>query len=278
MGPDTDEEKEYAEYLASLPDDVLEKQLSEEASEFDRHRRELADEHLEGDDKKDLERELGRAEELASQTKLVLNMKGAKENAAMMERLQEVGEQNEVFLEDLKRDAYRDSKKPVHKWKEGQRPAIMEKLVHQMDTRAEVLRHRSEKKRLEEESQALNVPDSLAQLTHDEPFAKQVSLSVGELQSEMSREERLMDQGDEGLALKQATALEEYARAVQEQVQELERNLAANPDMPPDEKKEHEKVLSLLEKELVSIEGTAADIERAYERRQMRLDTVDLTK
>jgi hypothetical protein len=276
FGPETDEEKDYAEYLATLSDEELEKQLNDETAEFEKQRADLGEEHLQGADAADLKKEMDQAHELMAQATKIksMNMKGAKEAAEAYERLQELGEQNEVSLEDLQRDVKQKGGKG---WKEGSRPAVMKKLVKQMDTRAEVLRHRGEKKRLQESEGKLKNVQDLAHLTHDAPFEKQVKAVTEELQSEEKREERLMDQGDDEQALKQAQALEEYARTVQEQVEELERAVKGKA-MSTDEKKEHDEVLRLLEQELVNVEGAATAIEQGYERRQMRLNTVEFSK
>ncbi len=71
---------------------------------------------------------------------------GSEGDERALEDLQELGEQNEVYLDELERDAKKNSKK----WKEGARPAKLNKLAHEMDLAAEALRKRYSEKRLKE--------------------------------------------------------------------------------------------------------------------------------
>ena len=270
---DQEMDKENFDHLSSLTDEELKRQMDQEMSEFKREQNELQLEKLNPDDAEDLKLEKQAAEQFVGQYEEVQNRSGVAKQIGL-EQMQEFGEQNEVRLKDLDHDAHQNLGR---KWKEGERPRRMQKLAEQVDLRAEVLRNRKDVQDLQRSQGVLNNVQSLARATQDIPFSNKVRNMVEPVEQREKREQAALEAGREEEALKQAQALEEYAVQVQMQVEELER-ITVGRNMTPEEKKEHNEVLAILEKELVNIENEARNIEQGLSRRELRHHAVDVSQ
>ncbi len=270
-----DDVKEQQEYLSTLSDDELKKEMSDEAREFAKERKDLMLENLDPSDQEDLAHEVNKSALFVDQIEKAQHAESPAAKQEALERVEELGEQNEVFLEDLHRDAKINK---GHKWKEGKRPRRMEKLAKQIDTRAEVLRSRVDVQKLAESSENLEQNVVKAANTIGDPdFANRVSEFAESLQEQETSEKRDLEEGEDDRAYRRAKALEEFSQNVQQQVAELER-ITSKRELSPEEKREHDKVLNVLEKELVNIENEAQAIEKGLERRAMRHNAVEMSK
>lgn len=301
-----DEEDDHREDLEKLSTEELHRRLREDEAEFEREQRGLEDENLDGDsdEGKDLAEQKKVAKTLEEQWKdlqKVLSeeapLANKKETAKQLERLEELGETNEVFLEDLNRDARKNMTgrgTGGGRWKERERPQRMQKLVKRMDEEAEVLRSKVNEKELDDSDKIVAQIQKDVKKLAEKHRAKQgggargdrpdvTEDRLGNMADEVAERERRLKlellQADDMEAFAQAKALEEYALAVQKQVAHLEqiaRNGTAN--MTPEELKEHQDAMHHFEQELVNIETHAQDIERGFERRQMRREAVLMAK
>jgi len=288
------DEDDHRDYLESLSDEELQKQLREEAEEFEREQADLNEEDLDGEESEDLNKQKQVGKNLEDQWKKVVDILGnedsdpeAKKKAPKaLERMEEFGEQNEVFLEDLARDAKRNKN---GKWKEGTRPDRMQKLAHDLDERAEVLRQRYDERQLDDSQDILKkIKKDTAELMrkhaeeHGEPGAYQDERLRNMVDSVEQREKRLkleLLQADDMEAYAMAKALEEYSQEVQNQVADLERLAKSNETrLSPDDVKQHKEAMDYFERELQSIEAQAQEIEAGFERRAMRRQAVLMSK
>ncbi len=87
------EEKDYQEYLSTLSDDDLKREMDERAKEFAKYRETLVSENVDEADRADLRNETEKSDLFLQKYK---EAKDAKHSPEALERLEEVGEQNEV--------------------------------------------------------------------------------------------------------------------------------------------------------------------------------------
>ena len=295
------------EELEKLSNEELERELEQEALDFEREQNDLEEENLDPDDgADDLEGQKVVAKHLEEQWKeLQENLKGMPDDSEklpeQLEQLQEYGEQNEVMLEDLDRDAKRDADKngKHKKWKEGLRPGRMQKIAKQMDERAEVLRNRVHEKKLDKADEAMSKVEKWAKKLmkkHEEKEAKtgdedingaapgayeddQLKNMASEVKQREKRLKTELLQADDEEGYRQAKALEEYSLQVQKQVASLEQSAKDQKvKRSAQEQKDHDSAIDYFQNELINIEAEAVRIEQGFERRRLRREAVVMSK
>jgi hypothetical protein len=278
----SDDQRESYEHLS---DEELIKALQEDEENFRKEQEELNLENLSGQEGKELKNQSIVAAEFDSQWQKLNDLlrkaktdKDREEILAALEQLEEYGEQNEVFLDHLKRDAEENK----GEWKERTRPKNMHRLMRKMDDQAEVLRVKQQVKGLVDTEEALKKIKSETRKMlkkHADPMAQRVKGMVIDVAERERRLKLELLQADDMEAYQQAKALEEYSVEVQKQVADLEQLAKTNSSHMTDaEKREHREALDYFEKELQEIETQAQEIEKGFERRDLRRNVVLLSK
>lgn len=196
-----------------------------------------------------------------------------------LEDLIEYGEQNEVHLDELDRDA---KKNPYNKekktgWQETKRAAKLEGEAHKMDLMAQELRDRYEQKRLKDSEGLLDKIDRKAKGFKNDADASVVDDFAREIKGD---EEQL----EKYVALSQEDEAEEAANKLERDV-ERDRVILAQREqgiddstMTPEEKRRHHELLQDLDKELDKAEHDAKEEQRAIERNDIRHNAVKMAK
>lgn len=125
------------ERLEKMTEGDLMKELDEEGKEFFDDAKALSQEELDQLDRVDQDHERKAAAEFETalkDAKQKLTDGKSEGDEEALEQAQEMGEQNEVYLDELERDAARNAGK---KWKNPKLVANMSKLAHEMDLHAE---------------------------------------------------------------------------------------------------------------------------------------------
>jgi hypothetical protein len=270
----TDQEK--LEQLEQYDDDKLMKELEKEGSDFFSEAEGLDKENL---DEKD-------AHLLGEETKHKKALKGAFDkwqkdgDDGSLEDLEEAGEQNEVLLDELERAARKDSGKK--KWADKKRPKRMEQLVHEMELHAEALRVRRDHKKLDKEDHQLEEIEGVAEKDghddNDKDFAPKVRSIAEEVQKDEKRLDKEMMQADEREEFDAAKMLEHDAELGKVNLAGLKQRAHDDTKLSAKQKREREKLIEKLDKELVDIESEAQHVEKGLERRNVRKDAVKMAK
>ena len=278
---DKDDQAKLEELEKKSEEDLM-KELEEEGGEFFGSQHELADEKLDGEDDEDLQKELKVAKEFEDQFKHAkgkLEESGDEGDEEALEGLEELGEQNEVYLDELDRDAKRNTNK---KWKDPKRAAKMGGLAKEMDLHAEALRNKYNRKRLAKGQKDFDGIEAEASKEakddHDTEYAPKIREISKELEGDEERLMRELDDVDEPEEFDAAKMLEDDAEKDDLQLAHLEQLAEDDSKLTPAQKQEREKLIKELEKEINEAEGDAMHVGKGLERRHVRKDAIKMAK
>ncbi len=276
-------DQESLEKLEKLSEEDLMKQLEEEGAEFFSEAKELENEHVDKADKADFDSEVEKAKEFQKAVKLAkekLHEPGDAGDEDALEGLEELGEQNEVMLDELDRDAVRNA---GGKWKDKKRPGRMGKLAHDMDLRAEALRVNYARKKLHEEDKSLDTIEKEADKEAHEgkngekEFAPAIENIAKEVEADEERVLKELDEADERDEFDAAKMLERDTEEGEVKLASLKQSVH-DSKLTPEQKREREELIAKLDKELHGMENEAQQIEKGLERRNVRKDAVKMAK
>lgn len=270
------------EKLEGMDEEALRKELEAEGEEFFREADELENEHPDKDDEKDFEQEKAavaqfKKEFLDADNKL---KKHSKDGERALEDLEETGEQNEVFLDELERDAKKDAKKDAkdRKWKNTARPQKMANLMHKMGLTEEALRNKYAEGRLKGEQADLDKLDKEAlKWKAGDPVRDELHDVAHEIERDEGRVLKELEEGDEEAAGEAEERLEEDAEKDSGRLARLEQDVE-DGNLSEEEKKEHEKLLKEVEEEMRKADKEGETDWRSLERREVRHDAVRMAK
>lgn len=270
----TQDDQARMEELEGMDEETLRRELQEEGDKFFSESQGLGHESpSDGQSADDLKLEMESAAQFKKQFLDTKGKLGAADGERALEDLEEVGEQNEVYLDELERDA----KKHVDQWRAKERPAAMKKLAHEMDLHAEALRKRYAEKRLKKDSDSLEGVYNRSQGFKNDP----VALSAGDMAKQVEEDEERVDRelkhAEDDRAGSAAEKLEHDIEEDEVHVGQLEQQVK-DSTMSPEDKARELALLKELEEELERDEQEGENIGRGLERKQIRHDAVRMAE
>lgn len=279
-------DQQKLEDLEKKSEKELREELEKEGEEFFNDQKELGEEHFDDEiDNLDLEQEknlTGALKESFEHSK-----KKGHLDAEALENLEEFGEQNEVYLDELERDVKKLDKQKKLKWKKEHRdlPKRMGDLVKDMDLHAEALRNKVHEKKFNKDKQDIDsilhdADEAEHKGTRDQdnqyaPAVKEMARKLADDEKRLLREFEQADEEEEDEAAKQ---LERDAEIDEVRLAHLEQLARDDKKLTPAQKKEKAELMRKLEEELDDVEKESRDVEKGLERRSVRQDAVKMAK